>query len=176
MSATPSRKGAKPRGARARQQRTAAMRQVPPRTPTWVEDPPVELVVFAAPRTKKNSGGVLTRGGKKFHVPSPAYLVFEAEVVAAAARLQLGQLPEGAYNVRATFYRDARRGDAVGYYQALADALQRAGVVANDAQLVAWDGSRLALDRLRPRVEVTVEPLGEATASPHRAAPPREET
>ena len=54
----------------------------------------------------------------------------------------------------AIFYRDADRGDLVGYMQGLADLLEKRGILKNDRQIVSWDGSRLALDRDNPRVEV----------------------
>jgi len=60
-------------------------------------------------------------------------------------------------NCRALFYRDALRGDAVGYYQALADALEEAGIVKNDRLIVSWDGSRLLKDADIPRIEVTLD-------------------
>lgn len=59
-------------------------------------------------------------------------------------------------NCRALIYRDANRGDAVGYYQALADALEEAGIVENDRLIVSWDGSRLLKDAANPRIEVTL--------------------
>lgn len=64
-------------------------------------------------------------------------------------------------NCRALFYRQANRGDATGYYQALADILEDAGVILNDRQIVSWDGSRLLKDAVRPRVEVTLTVLGD---------------
>ena len=60
-------------------------------------------------------------------------------------------------NCRALIYRDALRGDAVGYYQALADALEEAGIIENDRLVVSWDGSRLLKDADNPRIEVTLE-------------------
>ncbi len=57
----------------------------------------------------------------------------------------------------ALFYREALTGDAVGYYQALADALQEARIVENDKLIVSWDGSRLLKDAATPRVEVALE-------------------
>jgi len=62
-------------------------------------------------------------------------------------------------NCAAIFYRDADRGDAVGYYQALADSLEAAGVVADDKWIKQWDGSRLAKDANRPRIEVVLTAL-----------------
>lgn len=65
--------------------------------------------------------------------------------------------------VAAAFYRDALRGDLIGYQQALADILEASGVVANDSLIVHWplppDG-RLPLrkDAERARVEVWITP------------------
>ena len=56
----------------------------------------------------------------------------------------------------ALFYRQKRIGDANGYYQGLADALEAAGVLADDKWIVQWDGSRLRKDKDRPRIEVTL--------------------
>jgi hypothetical protein len=67
-------------------------------------------------------------------------------------------------NCCAIFYRETRTGDAVGYYQALADALEEARIVENDKLIVSWDGSRLEKDKINPRVEVhleTKEPMGQ---------------
>jgi hypothetical protein len=57
-------------------------------------------------------------------------------------------------NCRAVFYRDADRGDLIGYCQGLADLLEERGVLADDKWIRGWDGSWLAVDRERPRVEV----------------------
>lgn len=62
-------------------------------------------------------------------------------------------------NCAAIFYRDANRGDAVGYYQGLADALESAGVLSDDKWIMQWDGTRLAKDAKRPRIEVTLTAL-----------------
>lgn len=127
-------------------------------------DPALALVLRGAPRTKKNHGKIVHRRVKgvqrKFHVPSDAYQVWCAAVVLQLA--QVKPLPDRAYNCRAIFYRDAHRGDAVGYYQGLADALEAAGVVSDDKLLVAWDGSRLRVDPTNPRVEVAITPLDDS--------------
>jgi len=46
--------------------------------------------------------------------------------------------------------------------QAVADALEHAGVVVNDRLIVSWDGSRLSKDAVRRRVELEVELFNEA--------------
>ena len=47
-------------------------------------------------------------------------------------------------------------GDAVGYYQAVADWLELAGALVNDKWIVSWDGSGMRKDQACPRVEVTL--------------------
>lgn len=138
----------------------------------------IKFVLPVTPRTKKNHGSVIQRGGRKFHIPSKAYSTMEAQVsewaetslvmdankspvldsrckAVRAAQLRLAQ----PLNCAAIFYRDANRGDAVGYYQGLADALESAGVLSDDKWIVQWDGSRLAKDAKRPRIEVTLTAL-----------------
>lgn len=64
--------------------------------------------------------------------------------------------------VAAIFHRaDRRRIDLVNAMQALADLLERAGVILNDSLVASWDGSRIRIDRERPRVEVEITTLPE---------------
>lgn len=83
----------------------------------------------------------------------------------------------GPVEVEAVFYRDANRGDLLGFEQALADWMQApkfsepkpgkpprqlrdgAGIIVDDVQVVSWDGSRLAKDAANPRIEVTIYPI-----------------
>lgn len=139
---------------------------------------PGESITFTlpvTPRTKKNSRrhikGRSKSTGKTITVPLPSeqYDRMEADVAIWArtssvldparvsgpwgySTLELAQ----PLNCAAIFYRDALRGDAVGYYQGLADALEAAGIVANDKWIVQWDGSRLRKDAKRSRIEVTL--------------------
>ena len=59
-------------------------------------------------------------------------------------------------NVSAAFYRDKLTGDAVGYYQALADALEEGGIVENDSLIRSWNGSKLLKDAKNPRIEIEI--------------------
>ncbi len=118
------------------------------------------LVVFGAPRTKKNSSRVVKAGRFTKVLPSEAYERWEAMALPQMRIARAGRPPiTEDVNVRAVFYRDAARGDAVGYYQALADALEKAGVLVNDKQIVSWDGTRLSKDAKNPRVEIEIEVL-----------------
>lgn len=123
------------------------------------------------PKTKKNSAQLISHFKRPLLVPSAAYLEWER----AAIRSLLGEgiikrVPSDSrtptyrvqavapigfpVNCRALIYRDALRGDAVGFYQAIGDFLQLAGVVDNDKWIVSWDGSRMLKDAKRPRIEL----------------------
>lgn len=128
----------------------------------------ITFVLPVVPRTKKNHGSVIKRGKRKFHIPSEAYTTMESQVVEWARQNVRPGLASTLYscqplaqplNCAAIFYRDANRGDAVGYYQALADALEAAGIVSDDKWITQWDGSRLAKDAKRPRIAVTLTAL-----------------
>lgn len=119
-----------------------------------------QLTVTGAPRTKKNHGGVIQRGRRRFHVPSVPYQrwALTARIEAYEQWGAPGCVPiDAPVNCRALFYRDRAAGDAVGYYQGLADLLERRGVIRNDVLIVSWDGSRLLKDAANPRVELVLE-------------------
>lgn len=113
---------------------------------------PVEFTIPWAPRTKKNHGW-RTKQGRQ--MPSHAFMEWNAKAQMRLAPIaaQRGTI-EQPINCRALFYRDRLAGDAVGYYQALADALEDARVVHDDVLIVSWDGSKLLKDAKNPRVEV----------------------
>lgn len=117
------------------------------------------LTIYGTPRTKKNSGRIVPRGERNILLPSAAWSDWAAAVapklqawVAAQKLVPIAQ----PMNCAAIFYRDALRGDAVGFYQGLADLLEKGGVVEDDKWIVTWDGSRLRKDAARPRVELVL--------------------
>jgi len=129
----------------------------------------VRITIVATPRTKKNSPRVLFlgercalchRGALPLVKPSLAYEDFAAQVVPSLKRAWGDRAPLCApVRVAAVVYRDAARGDLIGYLQALADLLQEAGVVADDKWITCWDGSRMDKDATRPRIELVIEKL-----------------
>ena len=125
----------------------------------------ISFVLPVKPRTKKNHGSVIKRGERKYHIPSEPYREMEADIVWAAMQslshhsllhpVQLRTLLlDQPLNCAAIFHREKNIGDAVGYYQGLADALEAAGIVSDDKWITQWDGSRLAKDADRSRIEV----------------------
>lgn len=120
----------------------------------------MKLTILGAPRTKKNHGIITNRGANPRILPSPQFSAWNR-----IAQMQLAKQRTAAnswvtimtpVNVSAAFYREKLTGDAVGYYQALADALEEGRIVENDALIVSWDGSRLLKDAKNPRVEVEI--------------------
>lgn len=127
----------------------------------------ITLCIPGAPRTKKTSNRVIRARGKVRVLPSESYSAWFADVVTfrplihAELRRAGVQLPlTGPVHVCATIYRAQRSGDATGFYQAIGDAIQEKrgglGLIADDAQIVHWDGSRLEVDREYPRVELEI--------------------
>jgi Holliday junction resolvase RusA-like endonuclease len=118
----------------------------------------LSFTIPGAPRTSKNHTW-RTKAGHQ--MPSMAYMEWNRQAVVhcllvrACGRSNLPVRTE--VNCCALFYREALTGDAVGYYQALADTLEKAGIVENDRLIVSWDGSRMLKDAKNPRVEVTLE-------------------
>ena len=126
----------------------------------------MKLVIEGVPRTKKNGLRRIKRGRRIFTVPSAAHEAWEAIAVPQLAKqfrawargLPMGAPVDFALNMRALVYRDRDVGDLLNYLAAVSDVLERAGVVANDRLIVSVDGSRLLLDRARPRVEIELTP------------------
>lgn len=137
----------------------------------------LSFTVPGAPRTKKNHGEVVFNGPRcpcckrgKFPkvLPSPQFREWNEQAQLWLMKVKVVNPPEGPQrrraiavevNCRALFYRDKLTGDANGYYQALADALEEAGIVENDRLIVSWNGSLLLKDAKNPRIEVTLEAI-----------------
>lgn len=122
------------------------------------------FVIDGPPRTKKTSNRILRIGHFNKVMPSKAFLEWQdLYALPQLGRQMAGRAPlTSAVHVQAMFFRDALRGDLVGYMTALADVLQDGGVIADDKQIVSWDGTRMTKDKKRPRVELVVEVLGDA--------------
>jgi Holliday junction resolvase RusA-like endonuclease len=128
----------------------------------------MRLVIVGPPRSKKNHSRIVRAGRRLRLIPSAAHERW-AHSALRQLRLQWRRPPiTTPVNVRATFFRERAVADAVNLYQALADALERAGVVANDRLIVSWDGSRLDKDAKHPRIEVELTQLDEEATSDQR--------
>jgi Holliday junction resolvase RusA-like endonuclease len=113
------------------------------------------LTILGPPRTKKNYSRIV-RAGRRFRLlPSAAHEGWARSAMAQLQGWRRSPLADGVA-VKAFIYRERKTGDLINYLQALADALERAGVVQNDRQIMSWDGSRLDKDARRPRIEVDI--------------------
>jgi Holliday junction resolvase RusA-like endonuclease len=124
-----------------------------------VNDTPAQLVVYGAPRTKKTSNRIVRAGRRRYVLPSEPHQRWFCSAL-PQLKAQWRRLPLAVpIGVRAIFYRDRAAGDLCNYMQALADALERAGVVKNDRLIGSWDGSRLRKDARHPRIEIAIDEL-----------------
>lgn len=117
------------------------------------------------PRTKKNHGQIIQVRGRPVMLPSPEYRAWEDGCARASLYDRTAPAITYPVNCEARIYRDRNTGDAVGYYQAIADCLEHLGVVQNDRLIVSWDGTRLLKDDACPRVEITLTAVAEAQQS-----------
>jgi Holliday junction resolvase RusA-like endonuclease len=126
-------------------------------------DGEIFLRIPAAPRPKKNSTRVVWTKRGPIQVQRQSYYRFVAAVMCCAAKVKRDvQFPItwGKCHINAQFYCDNDRSDLINLEQGLADALEKAGILENDRQLVSWDGSRHHVDKRMPRVEITCRQLG----------------
>ncbi len=149
----------------------------------------LKLTIPGAPRTKKNHAQIVQALGRPVLVPSPQYKkwfrgAMSHVPVFHSAFNQVGvPIPiTNQVSVKATFFRDANIGDAVGYYESLGDFLQAprykngkrtrngAGIIEDDRQIRDWDGSRLKKDAACPRIEVAITIIGNPVGGQTRMA------
>lgn len=145
-------------GASARDTAPAPLKRKPKKAARTEGLDSLTLTLYGAPRTKKTSNQLQKFGGRLKVVPSKAWMKWRDRVVQSGDVQPWMRLRDQPYNCRAIFYRDADRGDAVGFYQGVADLLEELAVVSNDRLLVSWDGSRLRVDKTNPRTEITLLP------------------
>lgn len=119
--------------------------------------------ILGAPRTLGNHPTTIRRGKATIRLPSPSYRAWrkaanaQLPIFVTLARAAGVTLPiTDKIGIKATFFRDRATGDLDNYLKGLADYLQRGGIIANDRQIVHWDGSRLQKDADRPRVVVAI--------------------
>ena len=130
------------------------------------------FVIFGRPVTKKNSPRILRnkKTGKSFVAPSAASKRWQRDAAIEMLRTRRRAGWTKAYdvpiNLKALIYRDRDVGDLDNYIAAICDALEKASIVTNDNLVLAHDGSRLLIDRERPRVEITITPLAGIVPAP----------
>lgn len=141
------------------------------------------ITLPGALRTKKTGQLLLTKPFPRL-IPGEPYrewfknIMTYGPLIREQARKAGVELPiKTPVQVFALIYRDALRGDLIGYLESVADALQQPawskpvpgkkvkqirdglGVIVDDNLICSWDGSRLMLDRAAPRVELVITPM-----------------
>lgn len=116
------------------------------------------LILEGDPRTKKNSQRIVVQGNKRFIMPSAQYAKYEAAMISQ----MYGKAwhIERPVNIGCVYYmRTRRKVDLVNLLEATMDILVKGGVIQDDCAtiVVSHDGSRVLLDRERPRVEITIK-------------------
>ena len=124
----------------------------------------IRFTIYGAPRTKKTSNRVVYVHGRLRILPSKAHEMWYRDAESQAYEIRAGIIRDGVIlpilgpvSVRALFYRQRDDGDLLNYEQALADWMEGVQIIANDKQIISWDGSRPRVDRERPRIEVEIE-------------------
>lgn len=120
----------------------------------------LSFTILGAPRTKKNSQRIAkTSVGRPFILQSRASDAWSKAAI-IQLRSQLARAPIAVpVNLRALVYRDRAVGDLGNYLAGICDVLEAATVVVNDKWILGFDGSRLLIDRVRPRVEIELTSL-----------------
>jgi Holliday junction resolvase RusA-like endonuclease len=142
------------------------------------------FVIVGPPRTKKTSNRVVTIPKKGSHrcrlcgkipgftkvLPSEAYEEWEKAALSQCYGIKAELARRGvalplvtSVSIEALIYRQQASGDAAGYYQAIGDMLQVAGILKDDKQIEDWDGSRRLKDAIRPRVEIYISVVEEVS-------------
>lgn len=122
----------------------------------------MKFTIPVKPRTKKNHSSIVTlKNGRTLLLPSKPYKEFEKSVCDFIKEHFKGLEPiDKAINLKCIFYKDKNyKSDLMGYMQAIADALVKARLLADDNSniVVSTNGSKVLLDKLNPRIEVEID-------------------
>ena len=119
----------------------------------------IRITLAGEPRTKKNSQRIMVKpDGKRFVMPSAQYEKYEQACLWQLRRYNRMDL-QGPVNVECVYFMPSlRRVDLCNLLEATCDILVKAGVLIDDNSKVvaSHDGSRVLLDRQRPRVEIKI--------------------
>lgn len=126
----------------------------------------IKFTIPVKPRTKKNHSSIVTlKNGRTLLLPSKQYKEFEKQVCTFIHEAKSTSKPiDMPCNLKCIFYKEKNfRSDLMGYMQAIADALVKAEVFADDNSniIASTDGSKVLLDRDNPRIEVEISFLNE---------------
>lgn len=124
-----------------------------------------EAMIPLNPKTKKNNQKIIRnkRTGAYMIVQSDAYKDYEQQAGWFLTRKPSEPISKPV-NVRCIFYRDSdRRCDLTNLLEAIDDILVHHGILSDDNFHVIYshDGSRVFIDRDKPRTEIVIEDIQE---------------
>ena len=123
----------------------------------------ISFTISGRPITKKNHCQIITNPKTKrpMLIQSAQYRQYEKDFIKQLDKNLKGSFSkEARLHLRASYYFSDRRGkaDLVNLLQATQDILQKAGVYADDSQIISLDGSRICgINKENPRAEITIE-------------------
>lgn len=119
----------------------------------------IKFTIPLPPVSKKNSQRIMLKhgSGKPFIMPSEQYKQYERD---AMWFIPKGRRIDYPVNVKCLFYMPTRRKcDLTNLLEAIDDVMVKAGLLADDDYTIieSHDGSRVFIDKDRPRTEVFIE-------------------
>lgn len=124
----------------------------------------MEFIILTEPRTKKTGNQATVQNGRMRVFPNKLYQAFEKECIKQIREQNVDSCEElwgdASLHVCVKFYNTTHhKRDLNNLQQAIADTLQKAGVIKNDCLIESWDGSRKMYDKDKPRLEIVIEPF-----------------
>lgn len=117
----------------------------------------IDITLNGRPATKKNSGRIVFKNGKRIIIPSETYEKYEDACLwqLAGKKLHIS----GIIVVECKYYLPNKRSwpDLIGLLQATSDILTKAGVIDDDKWICSYGDSCIAgIDKDNPRAEVRI--------------------
>lgn len=117
----------------------------------------IDITLKGRPATKKNSGRIVFKNGKRIIIPSEAYENYEDACMwqLAGKKLHIS----GVVVVECKYYLPNKRSwpDLIGLLQATSDILTKAGVIDDDKWICSYGESCIAgIDNENPRAEIRI--------------------
>jgi len=117
----------------------------------------IDITLKGRPTTKKNSGRIVFKNGRRIIIPSEAYENYEDACLwqLAGKKLHIS----GIVVVECKYYLPNKRSwpDLIGLLQATSDILTKAGVIDDDKWICSYGNSCIAgIDKDNPRAEIRI--------------------
>lgn len=117
----------------------------------------IDITLKGRPATKKNSGRIVFKNGKRIIIPSEAYKNYEDACMWQLAGKKLHV--SGIIVVECKYYLPNKKSwpDLIGLLQATSDILTKAKVIDDDKWICSYGNSCIAgIDKDNPRAEIRI--------------------